>query len=280
MMKRREFIQRGIYAAAGIAGSGSLALAEAAGKRPRVGVQLYSIHTAFQKDMEGTLKAVRAIGYEGVEFAGYFGKSAKELRAMLDGCGLVACGSHVGMDDIRPEKIAATIAFNREIGNPYLMVPGVPAKTEKDWLDAARVFSQAAETAKAAGMYVGYHNHEGALKDRFHNKCVLEIFFTAASPDVCMQLDTGNAANMGEDPAFWLRRFPGRCRTIHLKEAHSTSSILGNPDAGKKGIAWPSVFAAAEAEGTQWYIVECEARPDSLEAIGASFKFLKACGKA
>jgi sugar phosphate isomerase/epimerase len=276
---RRNFLKAG---AAGVALASVPAFSQGAPKRKiQVGVQLYSVRKRCEEDLAGTLKAIKEMGYAGVEFAGYYGKSAAELKKLLGDLGLVACGTHTGLDTIKPENIAKTIAFNQEIGNKFLMVPGMGAKTQEDWLNAAKVFSVAAATAKSAGMFVGYHNHQHEFKDKFDDgKCKWETLFDNAAPDVCTQLDVGHVVSAGEDPVKWLKKYPNRSRTLHAKEIYPGPGILGQVPEGKVGVNWDDVFAVAEADVTEWYIVESEADPKSLDNIRGCFEFLKAKGRA
>ena len=101
VLNRREFL--GAVGVAGVA-LGVAPLAQAAdSKKIPVGLQLYSVREQCQKDLPGTLAAVSKIGYRGVEFAGYHGRSAKELRKLLDDNGLVACGTHTPLR-VRPGR--------------------------------------------------------------------------------------------------------------------------------------------------------------------------------
>jgi len=280
---RRNFLKAG---AAGLVVASSPVLVQAGAmvgkqRKIQVGVQLYSVRDLCKKDLVGTLKAIKEMGYAGVEFAGYHGKTAKELKQILDDTGLVMCGTHTGLDSIKPQNIAATIAFNQETGNKYLMVPGMGAKTQQEWLEAAKTFSEAAVAAKAAGMYVGYHNHQHEFKDKFDDgKCKWETLFDNASPDVCTQLDVGHVVSAGQDPVAWLKKYPNRSRTLHAKEIYPGPGVLGQVPEGMKGVKWDDVFAAAEADVTEWYIVESEADPNTLEKIRGCINFLKSKGRA
>jgi len=274
---RRNFLKAG---AAGLALTAVPAFAAAPTRKIQVGVQLYSVRGICGKDVAGTFKAIKAMGYAGVEFAGYYGKTAKELKQLLDDSGLIACGTHTGVDTIKPENIAKTIEFNQTIGNKYLMVPGMKADTKEDWLKMAKLFSEAAVTAKAAGMVVGYHNHQHEFKNKFDGVCKWEIFYSNASPDVCSQMDVGHVVSAGEDPVAWLKKFPKRSRTLHAKEIYPGPGILGQVPEGKQGVKWDEVFATAEADVTEWYIVESEADPNTLEKIRGCVDFLKSKGRA
>jgi sugar phosphate isomerase/epimerase len=91
----------------------------AADKKIPLGVQLYSVRDQCKMDLPGTIAQVSKIGYKGVEFAGYYDRSAKELRKMLDANGLVACGTHTPFETIQPKNLDATMEFNQTIGTNF-----------------------------------------------------------------------------------------------------------------------------------------------------------------
>jgi sugar phosphate isomerase/epimerase len=251
-------------------------------RKPQVGVQLYSVREMCKGDLVGTLKGIKAIGYDGVEFAGYYGKSAKDLKQIIDDCGLVACGTHTGMGTIKPDAIKETIEFNQVLGNKYLMVPHIGRpKTEDECRKIAAELSAAALTAKASGMYVGYHNHQHEFKDKYPcGKCMWELIYDNAAPDVCQQMDVGHVVAAGEDPVFWLNKYPGRSRTLHAKEVYPGPGILGQVPDGVKGVDWDALFVVAEEGPLDWYIVESEADPKVLDKVAGGFEYLKTKGRA
>src|SRR5256885_15948331 len=93
-----------------------------------IALQLYSVRHECEKDLPGVLKAVAAMGYDGVEFAGYYGRTAEELRRLLDDNGLRCAGTHTGLNTILGDELPKTIEFNPTMGNPYLIVPRLPAE--------------------------------------------------------------------------------------------------------------------------------------------------------
>ena len=286
-ISRRSFL--GTAAAASFAHlfSGCTTLEPA--PKARVALQLYSVR-GLMKDKDGfkkTLKAVREIGYAGVEFAGYGGFNAAELKAMLDDFGLAAAGTHIGYNALTPAEIQKTIDFNLGYGNNMLVVPWMNAPKDcKDkagfWKKFAADMSAAAETARKSGCFVGYHNHQHEFREKIRGVAPFQIFFDNASPLVCMQADVGHVVSAGEDPVAWIAKYPGRSRTIHAKEVYGGNSgatgVLGQP--GKaKGVDWPALFSVCEKERVQWYVVECESNPNTLEHVKASWDFLHAAGR-
>jgi sugar phosphate isomerase/epimerase len=274
-LNRREFL--GTVGLAGVAvGVAPLAQAVSRKKIP-VGLQLYSVRQQCAKDLPGTLEAVAKIGYKGVEFAGYHGRSAKELRKLLDENGLIACGTHTPYDSVKPDKLQETIEFNRVIGNKFLIVPWMAeAQTKQVWLDRAKEFNDLADKVKPGGMWIGYHAHQHDFK-KIDGVSAWDLFFGNTKPAVIMQLDTANCLSGGADPMTVLKKYPGRERSIHLK------AFGGGPDSviGEDKVDWPAVFTFCESKGkTQWYVVEQESSKSPLDAVKRSFEALKELGKA
>src|SRR5882724_12469208 len=158
---RREFL--GAVGAAGVTlGMGLPCVSQGAqmGKIP-IGLELYTLREECKTDLPGMLSAVSKIGYKGVEFAGYHGRTATELRKMLDDNGLIACGTHTPFDTVKGDKLKETVEFNRTIGNKFIIVPWMDeTQSKQEWLDRAKLFNDIADTIKAEGMSVGYHAHQ------------------------------------------------------------------------------------------------------------------------
>jgi sugar phosphate isomerase/epimerase len=227
------------------------------GKIP-VGLQLYSVRNECKKDLAGTIAAVAKMGYQGVEFAGYYETPAKDLRKLLDDHGLHCCGTHTAFETLSDANLSATIEFNRILGNKFLIVPYLAvedADARQTWLKYAERFNVLVDKVKPHGMWVGYHSHQGDFKP-IDGVMPWDIFFGNTRKEVCMQIDTGNTRDGGGDPVSFLTKYPGRSRTIHLKEYSATNknAILGEGD-----IPWQTVFSLCETTGnTKWYIIEEE----------------------
>lgn len=245
-----------------------------------IALQLYSIRDNCAKDLPATLKAVAKMGYEGVDFAGYHGRSAKELRAMLDDLGLKCAGTHIGLDTLLGDKLKETMEFNRIIGNKYLIVPGLAEQYRSSrvaWKQTAEMFNDIAQKLAPAGQLTGYHNHTIEFKP-LEGECPWDTFFGTARKEVVMQMDTGNCMHGDGDPIAWMKKFPGRAITVHLKEFSKTNdkAVVGEGD-----CKWAEFFTLCETTGkTEWYIVEQESYAlPPMECVERCLQNLKKMGK-
>ncbi len=245
-----------------------------------IALQLYSVRKDCEADFPATLKAVAAMGYEGVDFAGYYGYEAAAIRKMLDDLGLKVAGCHTGLNTLLGDELKKTIEFNHILGNKFLIVPWIPEErrqTRDGWLQTAELFNEIAAQLKPEGMVTGYHNHhvEFAPMD---GEIQWDIFARHTVPDVVMQLDLGNALHGGGDPVVFLERYADRAQTVHLKEYSATNdrAIIGEGD-----VDWPAIFRICETSGvTEWYIVEQESYAyPPLECVERCLQALKAMGK-
>jgi sugar phosphate isomerase/epimerase len=229
--------------------------------KPKIALQLYSVREDCAKDLRGTLKAVAAMGYEGVELAGHYGYSAEEWKKFLDGFGLQLAGAHLSLDTLLGENLAKTVEFQRTISNINLVVPGLPPErtgSKSAWLETAKIFGEIAGKLKGQGMRLGYHNHMIEFQP-LNGEAPWDLFFQNTGSDIFMQLDTGNAMHGGVSADKLLeimRRYPGRQITVHLKEFSATNdkAVIGEGD-----MKWKEFFSLCETTGnTEWYIVEQE----------------------
>jgi sugar phosphate isomerase/epimerase len=272
---RRDFLKIGAAGTTVVAVGASAFAAEK--KRVPIAVQLYSVRQV--QDPVKVLEEVGKIGYEGVEFAGYFGKPADELKKLLDANGLKCCGTHTGWGSLQGDELKKTAEFNLTMGNKNLVVPGgIPTgNTAQSWIDCGKKFAEIAEKAKELGVRVGYHNHSHEFHE-VEGKVPWELLLDNAGPDVIMQVDTGNCLGGGGDPIVYVRKYPGQTKTIHLKEHGKERGVIGEGT-----VKWGELFDACETVGgTEWYIVEQESYPDGqtpFDAIKACLENLRKMGK-
>ncbi|MEE8453047.1 MAG: sugar phosphate isomerase/epimerase [Thermoguttaceae bacterium] len=280
-LTRRDMLKLGAGAVA-LSATGihpMAAPANTAVKRIPIGLQLYSVRHACAKDLPGVLKAVSEMGYEGVEYAGYYGRTAKELHKLQDDNGLKCCGTHTGLNTLSDDAFDATVEFNKTIGNKYLIVPGMSHEytgSIEALKKTAKLYDKLAKKAKTVDMLVGYHAHGGDFRD-MGGQTPWDLLFGNTCDDVVMQMDVGNCIGGGGDPYALLKKYPGRSKTIHLKEhGGDKKAVVGEGD-----VDWKQVFEICESTGgTEWYIVEHERGVEgAMENVGRCLANLKKMGK-
>jgi sugar phosphate isomerase/epimerase len=226
-----------------------------------IALQLWSLRDACAADFPGTLAKIAKMGYDGVEFAGFYGLKACQLRTILGDLGLQIAGSHTGLDLLKGEVCQDTLDYNAELGNRRLVIPSVPEeyrKSIKGWRRVGREIAEIAAHTREEGFSLGYHNHavefttiDGVLPAR--------ALFGELPPDVRAQIDVGWVAAAGEDPVAILHEFAPRIETVHIKEfsAKNDSAVIG---AGEVDFA--AVFAQCDEIGVEWCIIEHERYAD------------------
>jgi sugar phosphate isomerase/epimerase len=262
----------GVTAAAAVT---PLSIAAARPKRIPIGLQLYSVRDACKQNFAGTVAQVAEMGYEGVEFAGYYNWSAKQVRRLLADNGLKCCGTHAGLTTLLGDAFERTVEFNKTIGNDYLIVPGIPGNMRPDskpsWVLFAKLMDELAEKADRHRMRVGYHNHAHEFQGEGYTPW--EVFAGNSRDDVILQVDIGHVVRAGADPAKHMKRHPGRLVTVHVKEFAKSKK---DPLVGEGDVDWPAMFEICEGDGgTRWYIVEDESRDQPLERVRQDLQNLR-----
>jgi sugar phosphate isomerase/epimerase len=266
---RRALLRAAGFGAAALAVPGRWARA-ASGDIP-VALQLYSVRDACAADFDAALAQVAAMGFAGVEFAGYYGyeNRPEELRKRLDALSLSVAGTHIRTAALADDVIQRTIEFHQAIGCRFLVVPGDPAFTDPEKSRAlADTFNRVAARLKPLGMACGFHNHEGEFKTH-EGKTWWDLFAERTTPDVILQQDCGWSATAGLDPAALVTKPPGRTKSTHFKPVVlPRDAQTRKPFLGEDSVDWAAVYAACRAVGgTEWIIVEQETYPDGRSSM-------------
>jgi sugar phosphate isomerase/epimerase len=268
---RRRFL-----AALATAAAVGVRTAPAATRLKLIGVQLYTVRELLQKDFEGTLARLAAIGFREVEFAGYVGRSPQAVRAALKTAGLDAPSAHVPIETARDHWPRALEAAH-VIGHKYLVVAWLPEK-ERGALDgyrtAADLFNRVGEQANAAGLRFAYHNHAFEFA-RLEGRIPYDVLLERCDPRyVAFEMDLYWITKGGQDPLGYFARWPGRFPMVHVKDS------TGAPehrmvDVGVGIIPWRAIFARREQAGIHHYFVEHDEPADPLASVRASYEYLR-----
>jgi sugar phosphate isomerase/epimerase len=227
------------------------------------------------------------MGYQGVEFAGYYGYPVSELRTMLDDLGLQVVGTHTWYQHLplvgpgTEPYLVQTVAQNRVLGNDLLIEPGdVPfSEPERErragWIERAEMYNALARRLAPEQMWVGYHNHALEFEKRVEGERIWDILLAHLDAVVRIELDTGSVLRGGGDVVAALAQCAGRVKNIHLKP-HSrtlgTRPLIGDDD-----LPWSEILHLCQTvAGTEWYVVEYESDGyRRLEAVRRCLDALK-----
>ena len=254
-------------------------------KKVPIGLQLFSVRGECVKDLPAALKETADLGYVAAEPWGYGGEAlewqgwpVKDIRKMYDDNGLTCCGFHLATSALLGDNLERTIEMNQELGNKYLIIAAdKPRMSAVDTImELAGILNEVSEKLESLGMWTGYHAH-GFDFEKFDGETAWEILFSNTRDEVVMQMDIGNCASGGGDPIGMLEKFPGRARSVHLKD------FGGGPDAviGEGEADWDRIFHLCDTlHHPEWYVVE-EGGQDGLgfEVSKRSLEALRKMGK-
>lgn len=254
-----------------------------AATQPQLSVQLWSVKDAMQADFEGTMTKLAAMGFQGVEFAGNFGKYANDpagLKAFLAKLGLKASGAHVPFDKFSPEQFDATVAFYKAINCNYLIIPmDQRAFTVEGAKAVAADLAAVQKKLTPLGMRVGYHNHKPEMMGDM-GKTPWDVIGKNTNSQVILQQDVGWTEVAGKDPVDMVKAYPGRTITTHYKASAPEPGNTEDPIIGKDTTDWKALITANKTiGGTQWLVVEQESYPAGMtpmQSVEASLKGLQA----
>ncbi len=241
-----------------------------------IALQLYSIKELTNVDFLGTLEKVAEIGYDGVEFAGYFGTSAKDLRKALNDLGLQAAGSHIGISELKA-NLDHTIDYSLEIHSPYIICPGLPEEmrdSSDSYKRTAEQFNRIGERCKENGIQFGYHNHDIEFQ-KFDGEYGLDLLMNHTHSDhLFVELDTFWVEHAGLHSIDFIHQYKERCRVLHMKDMKNKED-KSNIEVGSGIMDFTSITAAAKQYKVEWYTVEQEEFDlPQLKSIELSLQYL------
>lgn len=307
MLSRRAFLERGSLALAAMSLHAARTEAQTGTVtgplgRP-IGLQLYTVREAVAKDLAGTLKAIADVGYREVELAGIPAKSATELRALLNDCGLTAPSMHASMADLQ-DGLQERIEYAKALGTEYLVcafpwtadarfrtIPNQAVMsiasgiTLDDWKWNAEQLNKIGAAAKQAGLRCGYHNHNMEFRSYGDVVAYDELLRLTDPSLVTMEMDLAWVVTAGADPVKYLKKHADRISLLHVKEVRKDLRVTADrlqsqtTEVGSGRIDWKRLFKTMDAQRIRHYFVEQENFERlPLEAVKISFEYLKGLG--
>ena len=261
---RRSFLASAVAA--------PLTRAVAQGRRPPIGLELYSVRDEMTKDLKATVTAVAKMGYPVVEFYGPYyqwtTEQAKEYRKLMDDLGIRCNSTHNDAGNLRAEGLPKAIELNQIIGSNCIVMASAGNPRGLDgWKTVAATLAAASEKLKPLGMRTGYHNHQAEFRE-VEGQMPIQVIAANTPREVVLQFDVGTCVEVGYDPVKWIEANPGRINCLHCKDWGAGADRGYRVLFGEGDVPWAKVFAAAErVGGAEWYLIEQEgSRFPSLES--------------
>ncbi|MBC6989555.1 MULTISPECIES: sugar phosphate isomerase/epimerase family protein [Hymenobacter] len=290
MTSRRSFLASAALLSAGLLVSPSLL----AYNKRYVGLQLYTVRDAMEKDPAGTLAKLAKIGYNSVEGATYtgsqkfYGMTPQAFAALLKQNGLIMPSSHyrLGEEQMKGEAVQGTILHGWDkavddaaaAGVKY-MVCAYLSEAERGNLEhykyIAEQLNKAGERCQKAGIQLCYHNHDFEFKAQ-DGKLPYDLLLTGTDKKlVQMELDLYWVTKAGHDPLALFKQHPGRFPLWHVKDMDKTPQKAFT-EVGNGSIDFKKIFAHADEAGLKYFFVEQDSTPGSpFDSVTKSINYIK-----
>lgn len=184
--------------------------------RVEYGLQMYSLRDITGNDLKGALKQVADMGYKYIEFAGFFGHKAEDVKAWLDELGLVCSGTHTGAPALQDDVLEETIAYHKTIGCKDLIIPGMDWSTREKLEENIALINKVQPILAENGITLAYHNHTGEFFPTPYGAIIEDEIINRTS--ALLEVDTWWVYNGGMDPVAFCEAHKDRIRMIHLKD--------------------------------------------------------------
>jgi sugar phosphate isomerase/epimerase len=244
------------------------------GPPPPVAVQLYSLREQADEALLAVLEQVGAMGYVGVEVAGYHGRTPDEIRDAATGAGLRIASAHVAWTDAG--GFATALDTHLELGCDTVVVPFFAPDafaTAEAIASTADILTTAHSLAIERGLTLGYHNHWWELEQVVDGRAALLHLFDRLDPRIVAEVDIYWARVGGSDPASLVAELGDRARLLHVKDGPADGPQSAMVAVGDGVIDVPGVLAAAPH--ADWHIVELDRCDTSmLDAVARSRDYL------
>ena len=245
-------------------------------KQLPVGYQMYSAREEAKKDLKKICRELKAMGYDGVEFAGFYGHSAEEIKEILAETGIAAVSDHVSAADLERD-LFGVIAFHQAIGCRYIAIPSLGREERPGEAGFAKMLCKMnrwGRVCKEAGIQLLYHNHDFEFVT-VSGMYGLDFLFDAVDPELLKtEIDVCWVKYAGVDPAEYLRKYAGRAPLVHMKDfvgkkgEGTPYALIGQTEKATEGVPFEyrplghgcqdmkAVTEAAIDAGAEWLIVE------------------------
>jgi sugar phosphate isomerase/epimerase len=280
-LKRRDFLTRAgsVLAAAGFWPAGARSAAHSFAqpenaKGNKYGVQLYSVRALMQRDPAGTIAALARAGFEEVEFAGFYGRTAREMRRLIDANALKSPAGHVTIDDLRT-NLSGQLSDAATLGWRWLIVAWIDPKerTSAAYHSLARDFNRLGKIAARSGVRLGYHAEDYDFHPLANGSVPYDVMLRETDPAlVDFEMDIYWVVKGGGDPIRYLTANRGRFPLLHIKDIDSSGKMV---NAGEGVIDFPTIIRAWKQSAPRHLIIENDEPAHPIADVAAGLKYIR-----
>ncbi len=248
------------------------------------GIVSYTFRDEFAKNVPKTLDNIKEMGFRNIEFSNLFGKTAMELRSLLDARGMI-CTSYGVSYDALLTKSESVIQEAKTLGAEFVRVAWIPHTSPMDLALAKKTvedFNTFGKKLKENGLIFCYHNH-GFEFLPYGNGTYFDYIVENTNPVyVSFEMDILWVFHPGQDPTKLLKKYPERFRLMHVKDLKKgvphdfTGQTPTENDItlGMGQLDLPKILKAAKKTSIKYYYIEDE-NPKASEQVPLSLSYLK-----
>ncbi len=281
-ISRREFLGR---SAAGVAAAGCLAAtASELFANPLgmpIGFQSWSVQQLLQKDFDATMKMMAESGFQTMELCSPpsyrqfgFGVVANlkgsELREKIQAAGLKCESCHYQWNELKT-SLDERIAYAKDLGLTQMILStfGLPQRaTLDDWKKNANELNRMGEKALAAGIQLGFHNHDFEFR-QIDGVLIYDELLKVFDPKLIKLQFQVAVISLGYEADKYFTKHPGRFISLHLVDWSPAEKK--EVAVGQGSIDMKKLFSAAKTGGIRNYFLEMP-----LDLMKPSVPYLKA----
>lgn len=246
-----------------------------------IGIQLYTVRDRLAEDYPGTIRALAAMGYEGIELAGPPAIPVGDLKRLVEDLGLEIAGAHAPLDDLRND-LDRILEDQQALGNKRIVLPWLPEEIQQrgreGYLEVADFLNRTLEKIAPLGFSLSYHNHSFEFVPDCEGYLLDTLLEAGAKGGLMAELDTYWIRHGGADPVEYIDRYTGHVELLHIKDM-GPGEDRPFAEVGSGILDWDAIFAAAARAGVQWLLVEQDVCPGpSLDSARKSLDYLRSRG--
>lgn len=240
-------------------------------------VQLFTFRDEMAEDAGKTLEKVKALGFDGVELAGYGSLDAAGFKAKTGELGLQVSSAHMPLELLRKDA-EGVLKELESFGCRYVAIPFLDEEeqTEEGYSSLIAFMKELAPKATAHGMTLCYHHHDFELTFTMADgrSALKAILDDTAEAGVLPEFDVYWLKKAGEDPLAWVQAYKDRVKVIHMKDM-TTDGEAFFAELGNGGVDVKGLLDELQVSSLEWLIVEQdETKKTPFESVEESMTFL------